>query len=946
MNYKIRFFSSVTILLVLCTNFLYAQGFYFGRNKIQYTEFDWHIIKTEHFDIYYYPEMEDVAEKGAYFAEESYQILQTKFNHTINRRVPLIFYSSHLHFQQTNITPGFIPEGVGGFFEFLKGRVVIPSNGNLNQFKKVIRHELVHVFMHAKVDRVSKNKGRLDELYPPLWFIEGLAEKWSSEWDSQAEMVIKDAVLHNYIVSLSQIGRIYGTYMMYKVGQNILEYISKKYGEDKILLIMENLWKHSRFEDSFKETIGLSYEEFDEEWLYYLKKKYYPKLKTDDFSDKIAQTVVKDGYNFKPAYYEIDGDPHIAFVANRTGYSSIYTRPLKPVELGSDDDAEILIKGEKTSDFEAFHLLSSKMDVNKNGILTFASKSGETDVLYIYDIRNRKIIDKYYFKNLTGVLSPSWSPDGKRIAFAGLSFSGYKDIYIFNTESTELIKLTNDFYDDNDPSWSPDGNFIVFSSDRTEYGNDWAYNIFLMNINTGEISYITYGKHKDYSPVFASDGKSIIYTSDRDTTLNIYQTNLKNNNSEQTIKLSYLTAATFDPELTADGGILFTVYEKGRFQIRYQENLKALNRNNFAATYQMPKILKSPNPWKFTNVSLLKKPEKLKYTKDYDLDIAQTQVSQDPIFGTSGGAQLAFTDVLGNDQYHILIYNNAQTSDEFLKSFNFAITKVNLAKRVNFAYGLFRYSGRYFNYQDNFFYEERTGGFFALSYPLSQFMRLEYSTSYSYSEKSWYEIINRKAVLASNFVSFVKDNSIWSSTGPMDGQRLKVTFGNTFDLKYSNVNYFTLMLDYRQYLRLGLRSTYAFRILSLINEGQEARQYYLGGSWDMRGYPRWSIRGQRIFFTSQELRFPFIDLLGIRFPFGTIGFNSIRAALFFDAGNAWDDQYSSTKEWANNLIGSFGLGFRMRLIGYLVLRVDFGKTTDFSTVSDGIFTQFFFGWDF
>ena len=944
---KMHFFILTLILLLFSFSSVYPQGFYFGRNKVQYNDFDWHILKTEHFDIYYYPEMEDVAEKGANFAEESYQILQTKFNHTINRRIPLIFYSSHLHFQQTNITPGFIPEGVGGFFEFLKGRVVIPSNGNLNQFKKVVRHELVHVFMHSKIDRVHKNKGKLDGAYPPLWFTEGLAEVWSSKWDSQAEMVVKDAVLHNYMVPLDEIYRINGTFMMYKVGQNILEYIIMKYGEDKLLMLMENLWKHSRFEECFKETLGLSYVEFDEEWMYYLKKKYYPKLKTNDFSDKIAYTVVRDGYNFKPSYYELDGNKHVVFLANRTGYSSIYTRPLKPLKINEDEDSEILIKGEESSDFEAFHLFSSKIDVNKNGLLTFGSKSGEKDALYIYDIEKRSTLNKYYFKDLSGVLSPSWSPDGKKIAFAGLNFSGYKDLYIFNTENEDLIKLTNDFYDDNDPAWSPDGNYLVFSSDRTEYGKQWAYNLFMLDINTGDISYITYGEFKDTAPVFSNDGKSILFTSDRDTSLNIYLAELDEYNQTASIsKISNFTGAAFDPEWTPDGGIIFAVFEKGLFQIRFVTDIATLRQNKSSEYFELPTIAKSKTPWEFKNLTHDKESQKFKYAKDYDLDIAQTQVTQDPIFGTSGGAQLAFTDILGNDQYHVLIYNNAQSSDEFLKSFNFALTKVNLAKRTNYAYGLFRYAGRFFNYQDGFFYEDRSGGFFALSYPLSQFMRLEYNTSVSYSDKTWYGINNRLAYLASNYVSFVKDNSIWSSTGPIDGQRFKISIGNTFDLRYSNVNYFTLMLDFRNYMRLGLRSTYAFRVLSLLNEGKEARQYYLGSSWDMRGYPRWSIRGQRIFFTSQELRFPFIDLLGIRFPFGTIGFNSIRAALFLDAGNAWDDEFKNINEWSDNLIGSFGLGFRMRLIGFLVLRLDFGKRTDFNSISDGIFTQFFFGWDF
>jgi len=271
---KIKIFS-VLILFLLCTS-LFSQGFYFGRNKIQYTQFDWHILKTKHFDIYYYPEMQDIAEKGAQFAENAYLFLQTKFNHTVAERIPLIFYSTHAHFQQTNITSGFIPEGVGGFFEFLKGRVVIPNTGNLNQFRKVIWHELVHVYMHSKVGRVMRNNGRASgAVFPPLWYTEGLAEFWSTEWDGQAEMMLKDAVLNNYMISVEDLWQISGSFMMYKVGQAVLEYIAEKYGEDKILLLMENLWKHGSFEGSFIETLGISFREFDSQWLYYLKKRYY-----------------------------------------------------------------------------------------------------------------------------------------------------------------------------------------------------------------------------------------------------------------------------------------------------------------------------------------------------------------------------------------------------------------------------------------------------------------------------------------------------------------------------------------------------------------------------------------------------------------------------------------------------------------------------------------------
>ncbi len=249
-----KFITLTFSLVLLFTTFSTApaQFFYFGRNKVQYTDFDWHVLRTEHFDIYYYADMKDLAERGAFFAEEAYKLLEVKFNHSLGNRVPLIFYSSHLHFQQTNTTGGFIPEGVGGFFEFLKGRVVIPSDGSTPQFRHVIRHELVHVFMHSKVTRVLADHRKTQDRYPPLWFVEGLAEYWSTVWDTQAEMVMRDAVHNGIAVGLEEMDRIYGSFLMYKEGQNALMHVATRYGDEKVLLLMENFWKEAVVQRRFQ----------------------------------------------------------------------------------------------------------------------------------------------------------------------------------------------------------------------------------------------------------------------------------------------------------------------------------------------------------------------------------------------------------------------------------------------------------------------------------------------------------------------------------------------------------------------------------------------------------------------------------------------------------------------------------------------------------------------
>ncbi len=129
-----------------------AQYYAFGKNKVQYENFDWLTLKGDHVEIFYYPQEEPIARLALILAEESYQDLSTKFQHEVPRMIPLIVYSSHHHFEQTNVSPFFVPEGVQGFTEFMKGRVVLPYTGSFAEFQHVLHHEMVHVFQFSIMD--------------------------------------------------------------------------------------------------------------------------------------------------------------------------------------------------------------------------------------------------------------------------------------------------------------------------------------------------------------------------------------------------------------------------------------------------------------------------------------------------------------------------------------------------------------------------------------------------------------------------------------------------------------------------------------------------------------------------------------------------------------------------------------------------------------------------
>lgn len=960
MDKLLKFVLTFLSIFLIISQPSYSQFVDFGRNKVMYTDFDWQILQTEHFQIYYYKEAKELAEIGASFAEESYREHAQKFNHSLIDTVPMIFYASPLHFKQTNTTPGFIPDGVGGFFEFVKGRVVIPFEGSLEQFRHVIKHELVHVFMMSKVNTVLTTHRKTIGQAPPLWFTEGLAEYWSTKWDTQADMVIKDAVLTGYLPGLDNWERIYGTYLMYKMGQKACEYISQTYGEDKILQLLENFWKDENFSNVMQMTIGKGYASFDRDFLYHLEKTYFPQLKEYDNPSQVSDLIQTGSFAHKPTFSDASGKKEIYYIGNKTGFTSIYK-----ISMSTRQDPDLVVEGESSDEFESFHFFRTGMDVSNSGKLIFITQKGNEDALHVYDTKKGELENNYSFKNIVSIGSPSWSSDNEKIVFPASDYGGRTDLYILNIKTNDLKRLTNDYYDDRDPDFSPDGKYVVFSSDRTTFGDSASYNIFLYNIASGSIDYLTFGEQIDYAPHFSEDGKKIVFTSTASGPQNIWMLDLGSSFTSEPVRsgsnsyISYgnldyenfemrqitnFTTAAYDPKWCGKDRIVFSTFEKGSINILMLRDIQE--------RYDSSKITRKINfedkDDNWTANKILTNPHKnsLKYEKRFSLDIATTALTVDPVFGANTGGVISLSDLLGNEKYYFLIFNNSSGDQEFWKSFNIAISKVSTEDRLNYAYGVYHLSGRRYDLRDanTAFYERLYGGYLSLAYPLSFFRRLEMTVSLAQSIRSFDFLENSRSLLLSNYISYVRDNSLWSYTGPLDGERLNLTLGYTTDIANSNINYYSIFFDYRKYWRLGTPTSLAMRTQLFINEGKEPRRFFMGGAWSLRGWPLNSIRGSKMWQANAELRFPLLNVVALRFPLGiSMDFPGIRGAVFFDAGNAWDNKhnYGYTR-------GCIGAGIRLNALGFIVLRYDLGKRIEdnFKKLQGNLFHQFYFGFDF
>ncbi len=264
------------VILLLAALLLAAAAtpaFPFGKNKIVYDRFDWQIYKAPHFDVFYYPEEEGQLEQVVSYAESAYVKLSQALDHEIKFRIPLIFYKTHGEFEQTNITLSFVPEYVAAFAEPFENRIVLPVDQPPDLLYQLIAHELTHVFEYSIL--YQESLGRALRSRTPLWLMEGLAEHLSGASNPLAEMVIRDAVVHDIIPPIHKVNQL--NFLTYRFGQAAFDYIEEKYGPEGI---RNFLWEYRKvllannIEKPIKEAFGVEADEFDRQFRRYMQKKY------------------------------------------------------------------------------------------------------------------------------------------------------------------------------------------------------------------------------------------------------------------------------------------------------------------------------------------------------------------------------------------------------------------------------------------------------------------------------------------------------------------------------------------------------------------------------------------------------------------------------------------------------------------------------------------------
>lgn len=885
----------LTLLMGLAP--LPADAQYFGRNKVQYDDFDFRVLETANFDIYHYGDTdEDAIRDMGRMAERWYERLARSFQHAFEDRKPIIIYRNTPDFQQTNAISGFISQATGGVTESLKNRLIMPFAGSYPETDHVLGHEMVHLFQYDLAD-TQTGGGQTAIGRAPLWLVEGLAEYLSlGREDAHTAMWMRDAVARDSLPSLDELANPQ-EFFPYRFGHAFWAYMAGRWGDENVGNLYRAMGRGS-LRSAIQRTLEVHPDTLIEDWARATEAHYRPTLEGRTPPAELGQLLLAEeggpaGLHLAP---EVSPDGrHVVVLSQQDPFS---------IDLVLADASTGQVLGELASSnrnphFEALAYTNTSGAWSPDGrSFAFVTYRGGDNRIAIADVSSRQVTRTIPVSDVGAIFGLAWSPDGSRIAFSG-SRSGINDLFLVDLESEETEALTDDRFMEAHPAWSPDGSRIVFSTDRGQ-GADLDVlslprpGLGFIDVSTGEVETLrVFDGAKHIDPEFGPGGETLYFVADREGFSDVYRYALDDGTVSQvtraTTGVSGLTALS--PALSvADGtgDLVFTAFHSGDYLVTRVPNDEAGGTSVEAGSFTTAAALLPPV--ETTGLNLVSGylddpttglPSGQAWTvSDYDSDLGLDYIAQPTAgisvdrFGTGLGGSVAayFSDMLGDRQLGLSVSANGGVQDiggEALyidrgSRMNWGLRGGRIPFRsISARRGSGELDGTTLPTLD--LVVDRTiiyRASFLTEYPLSRTQRFEFSVGgnrFDFDREirrhflsSAGRVIERRDFdastpealnLANGSAAFVQDNSQFGFTSPVAGQRARFEVeGNVGSLSWTNA-----LADFRRYFFLE-PITLGFRALHYGRYGPDAESsrlspLFLGQGTFVRGYAPGSFDG-------------------------------------------------------------------------------------------------------
>ncbi len=449
---------------MLIMNVAVAQNYpsqeQFGRNRIQYRKFDWKVIKTSNFEIYFYQEGNQIANLAAQYAETDFDRITEVLGYTPYNRIKVFIYNSPQELAQSNIG---LSAASGTNYKELslsKSRLELAFTGDQVSFRKQLIREVSLLFVYDMLYGGSLKDALQSSLLLslPEWYMPGIASYIAEGWSTEMDDYMRDVALTRPVRKPSTLT---GDEAM-RVGHSIWNYIAERYGKDNISNIL-NLTRIIRNEqNSIASTLGVPYSRFLREWREFYSSMARPVAEANKGGEDTFRLTVSTQKD--PAQLtSLRLSPNQNYIAYGTAWRGKFEVTLVNTQ---NQKKTVIRKGGYKQDESPVRLATPLVAWQRDNLLVLTEEQGQMR-LYIYSELDKKpkLKQKQIVRGVSQVIDMDASEDGSALVFSA-DRRGQNDLYLYSIGRGTVQQLTNDLYDDLYPQFVGRSRQIVFSSNR------------------------------------------------------------------------------------------------------------------------------------------------------------------------------------------------------------------------------------------------------------------------------------------------------------------------------------------------------------------------------------------------------------------------------------------------------------------------------------------------
>lgn len=434
---------------------------FFGKNKIQYRDFEWSSLSGPNFEVYYSVGGRELGVYAATIAEQTIRQVEDYLNYRADGRYQILIYNNISDLNQTNLGFDLEQYNTGGLTRLGGNKVLVHFSESRDAFLRELRVGIAKVLLFDMMygGNIGERVQNAALVYLPDWYLNGLFAfvhtEWGTEQDNQLRELLSKKRIKKFNHLLTQNPEL--------AGHSFWHFINETYGRTSVPNMLYFTRVNRDFQTGMRMVTEKKLKALSKDWLNYYRARY---AGDDEERGWPGDTLVLKKIRKKAELTQLKLSPdgtRLAYVEHRKGIHRMYVH-----DLTSNKRKRVHKSGVKWQMLYGGNLYPVlSWHPNSRNIAYFFDIKGRVHFGTIkFDDKGKFEVNEYPLFRFDQVYDIDYSPDGQHIALSGAR-NGQTDIFLYHVPSKRIIPITSDPFDDYEPRYYDNGRRLLFASNRS-----------------------------------------------------------------------------------------------------------------------------------------------------------------------------------------------------------------------------------------------------------------------------------------------------------------------------------------------------------------------------------------------------------------------------------------------------------------------------------------------